>query len=200
MAGIRASLIVVTATAIALFLGGCLFSPREPDGPPTGGATDWQTPVNTTVVLENLAAALVSEGTSNYTDCFTEDYRFHVDPQDSLDAGQEADDRYANWTLEDEEQSAGSIFADAFSIAVKFENYTPPEEQYDVTYREEDYTLTIGWEAGPNAGKELVYKGRATLWMRNDAGRWAILRWADARTVDPDENETWGVLRGDYRG
>lgn len=199
MTNVRAWLVVVVA-ALAVALGGCLFSPREPDGPPEGGQTDWQTPVTTTIVLENLAAALVNEATSNYTECFSQDFRFHVDPQDSLDAGQEAEDRYANWTREDEEQAASSIFADAFSIAIKFENETPPDESQEVTYREEDYTLTIGWAAGPNSGTEVVYKGRATLHMRQDAGRWSILRWGDARIVDPDVNETWGVLRGDYRG
>ena len=186
----------VAVCLAALLIGGCILSPRSPDGPPEEDATDWQTPINTSIVLENLKAAMEGESPSNYRDCYTEDFRFHVDPQDSLDAGQEAEDLYANWTREDEEQAANGIFGDASSVTVSFVNYQQPDESLEETYRIEDYTLTVAWQSGPNAGGSVTYEGRAILHMREDGGRWAIFRWADGRTT---ANPTWGFLRGQYR-
>lgn len=182
--------------AAVLVAGGCILSPRDPDGPPDENATDWQTPINTTIVLQNLKAALEGEALSNYRDCYTADFRFHVDPQDSLDAGQEADDLYVNWTREDEEQAASGIFGDASEITVSFTNYQLPDETVADTHRIDDYTLTVTWQSGPNAGGTVTYEGRAILYMRNVSDRWAISRWADSRrTASP----TWGYLRGQYR-
>jgi hypothetical protein len=185
--------------AALLFQGGCILSPRDPDGPPEGDQTDWETPIDTDTVLRNIRAALEGESSQNYRDSFTEDYRFYVDPQDSLDAGVEGEQRYANWTREDEVFAANGIFADAATISVSFTNVEAPQEEFDETYRQEDYTLTVAWQSGPHVNEEITYKGSAKLWMRRSAGRWAIFRWIDRR-ADPPIHETWGVLRGDYRG
>ena len=194
----RTALVVVTAAAL-LLLAGCILSPRAPDGPPEGEQTDWETPIDTDTVLRNIRAALEGENGQNYRESFTEDYRFHVDPQDSLDAGVEGEQRYANWTREDEVFAANGIFNDAAGISVSFTNVEAPQEELDETFRQEDYTLTVAWQSGPHVNEEITYKGRAKLWMRRSAGRWAIFRWIDRR-ADPPINDTWGVLRGDYRG
>ena len=198
---VRRTLSVLVASAlVAVFLGGCLFSPRDPDGPPDEEPTDWQTPISTSIVLQNLKAAFEGEGLSNYRECFVDTFRFHVDPQDSLDAGQEGYERYANWTRDDEEYAASRIFSDAAGIALSFTTIEEPDETQDVTYRRESYVLTIEWQSGPHVpNEEITYEGWATLWMRrDDTGRWAIFRWVDRRP-DPHVCDTWGVLRGDYR-
>lgn len=184
--------------AVCSLLTGCIFTPRETDGPPDGGTTNWEIPITTTIVLQNLAAALEDENPSNLKECFTEDYRFHVDPQDSLDAGTEAEERYANWTRDDEEHAASRMFTESAEISVVFTTVTQPDETQTETSRQEDYTLTVTYESGSHINEEVVYKGRATLWMRrSDAGRWAIFRWVDRRAVQG--YTTWGVIRGDYR-
>ena len=189
--------IPVMAAITTFVLSGCIFSPRDPDGPPAEDATDWQTPVNTSIVLENLKAALEGDSPSNYRDCYTEDFTHEVDPQDWLDAGQEAEDLYADWTRDDEEQSANGILGDAESITVSFVNYQEPDETEDETDRIDDYTLTISWESGVYSGQELTYEGRAIIYLRRDGtGRWAIYRWEDNRRT---ANPTWGFLRGEYR-
>jgi hypothetical protein len=195
----RRALLVAAAAAALLPLGGCILSPRSPDGPPEGDQTDWETPIDTDTVLRNIRAALAGESINNFRDSFTDDYRFHVDPQDSLDAGEEGEQRYANWTRDDEVFAANGMFNDAASISISFANVEAPQEEFDETFRKEDYTLTVAWQSGPHVNEEITYKGRATLWMRRTAGRWAIFRWVDRRP-DPPINETWGVLRGDYRG
>jgi hypothetical protein len=183
---------------LVLFVGGCILSPREPDGPPAGDVTDWETPITTEIVLSNLKSAFEGEGGQNYRDCFADTFRFHVDPQDSLDAGQEGFDRYANWTRGDEEHAANGIFGDSGGATVSFTTIQQPDEGTSTTYRIEDYSLTIEWESGGPI-EEVVYKGRATLHMRCDStGRWAIFRWVDRRQSD-GANDTWGVLRGNYR-
>jgi hypothetical protein len=187
------------AAAAWLLQCGCILSPRSPDGPPEGGQTDWETPVDTDTVLRNIRAALAGKNINNYTESFTEDYRFHVDPQDSLDAGVEGEQRYANWTREDEAFAATAMFNDASQISVSFSNVEAPQEELDETFRKEDYTLTVAWASGPHVNEEIVYTGTATLWMRRTAGRWAIFRWVDRRP-ESAAGETWGVLRGDYRG
>lgn len=190
--------ILLLALPAVFLVNGCLLSPRDPDGPPEGDVTDWETPINTTIVLANLDSAFEGEGLQNYRDCFADTFRFHVDPQDSLDAGQEGYDRFANWTRDDEEQAANRIFSDAADIAVSFTTVQEPDESGDVTYRIEDYSLTVAWESG-GPQEEVTYTGRASLHMRRDGtGRWAIFRWVDRRISDVDK--TWGYLRGEYRG
>ncbi len=191
--------LVVLTVALVFGLSGCLFSPRAPDGPPDEGGIPWETPVTTSIVLTNLKAALVGEGTANYVDCFTDDFRFHVDPEDSLDAGQEGEARYANWVVSDEEQAVSGIFAEASGISISFTAFEPPDESQDETFRRDDYVLVVDWASGQHVSEQVTYKGRATLHMRKTGSRWAIYEWVDRRTEDPEDFETWGVLRGDYR-
>ena len=194
----RAPWMLVAVLSVVLS-GGCLFGPREPDGPPEDNPVDWQTPINTSIVLQNLKASFEGKSISNYRNCFADTYRFHVDPADSLDAGEEGYDRYANWTREDEEHAAQGIFGDAAGITVSFTNVEEPQEDLDITYRRDDYELTVEWESGEHVNEEITYKGRATLWMRRDnTGRWAIFRWVDRRSGE-EGVESWGKLRGDYR-
>lgn len=199
----RAVATVIFLSAALVLQGGCLFSPRDPDGPPDDeNDIPWVTPTDTDKVLANLSAALAGAGSQNYLDCFTEDFEFHVDPQDSLDAGQEGYDRYAEWTKEDEGVAINSIFLEsAVGIDVSFVTETEPDESLEETYRREDYELTIVWQSGAhNPGEQVTYRGRATIWMRRDeTERWAIFKWVDRRAPNPGGAQTWGVLRGDYR-
>ncbi len=198
----RRIVLVLGLFALALLLqGGCIFEPRQPDGPPDTSETPWEPPFTTTIVLANLKSAFEYENSSNYRGCFADSYRFHVDPQDSLDAGDEGYERYANWVLADEEHAAIGMFNDAATSNLTFSNIWPPDETLEITYREEIYTLTIAWGSGAHVNEEIVYKGVARMHMRRDnTGRWAIFRWVDRRVADPGLAETWGVLRGDYRG
>jgi len=182
----------------ALLMAGCIFSPREPDGPPEGIVTGWETPINTGIVLSNLKAAFEGEGLANYRECFADSFRFHVDPSDSLYAyAQGYGDLYINWTRDDEERAANGIFGDAKDITLTFTTIQQPDESSDNTYRIEEYSLTIEWDS-PGQHQEVQYKGRASLHMRRDAtGRWAIYRWVDRR-LGTGTNSTWGMLRGDY--
>jgi hypothetical protein len=193
----------LAAVALICSLPGCIFSPRDPDGPPDEG-TDipWVTPTDTDKVLTNLGAALAGEGISNYMDCFTDDFRFHVDPSDSLDAGQEGFDRYANWTAADEETYIGGVFLEsAEGINLVFTPVDEPNEEDDDTYRRDDYELTIVWQSGDHQpGEPVTYRGRVTLWLRRDDTQlWSIYKWVDRRADSPGGSDTWGVLRGDYR-
>lgn len=195
----RRAICALTVALAALLLSGCIFSPRDPDGPPEGEQTPWETPITTFVVLTNLTAAYEDENPQNYRDCFTDDFVFNVDPSDSSDAGPEAGVRYADWTVDDEEQAASNAFALASDISLSFTNVLQPNENDDETYRQEDYVLTVAWQSGPHMDEEITYKGRATLHMRKEDGRWAIFRWVDRRVVEPQVNETWGIVRGDFR-
>jgi len=198
---VRSAAAVAVAGLLALLVlsAGCLFNPRQPDGPPDSAADNWQTPVTTTILRTNLKTALESENIGNISDRFTDDFRFHVDPSDSLDAGAEGEVRYANWGKDDEVQATQAIFASASEISVTFVNEELTDETGDDMYRVESYVLTIFWQSGQNINEEVTYKGRATLHMRREQSSWAIYEWVDRRTVEPSENETWGVLRGDYR-
>ena len=203
----RAAVVWLAAGVLLVSVPGCIFSPREDDGEPYDGIEiPWVTPTDTDKVLENLAAALAGEGTSNYIDCFTQPeeggFRFHVDPQDSLDAGNEAWDRYDNWTEEDEATYITGVFLEsAEGIDVSFSTVDEPDENADETYRREDYELTIVWQSGDHQpGESVTYRGQVTLWMRrDDTELWSIFRWVDRRAANPGGSDTWGVLRGDYR-
>ena len=160
----RRIVLVLGLFAVALLLqGGCIFEPRQPDGPPDESETPWEPPFTTTIVLANLKSAFEHENSSNYRGCFTDDYRFHVDPQDSLDAGDEGYQRYAFWVLADEEHAAIGIFNDAATSNVTFSNIWPPDETLEITYREEVYTLTIAWGSGAHINEEIVYRSVAKM-------------------------------------
>jgi len=62
--------------------------------------------------------------------------------------------------------------------------------------------MTIIWRSGDHEpGEPVTYRGQVTLWLRrDDTELWSIFRWVDRRADDPGGSETWGVLRGDYRG
>ena len=117
--GGAAKAVLAGILALMLFSAGCLFNPRDPDGPPDSDETDWETPVTTNILRANLKAALEGENIGNIADCFTDDFRFHVDPSDSLDAGVEGEVRYANWGKTDEVQATQAIFAGASWPGVK---------------------------------------------------------------------------------
>ena len=193
----KIALLVLTVMLVS-GLSGCLFSPRTPDGPPDESQIPWETPVTTSIVLTNLKAAIEGEGSANYMDCFADTFAFHVDPEDSLNAGLEGEARYAHWVLTDEEQAVSGIFAAASKISVSFTVFEPPDESQDETFRRDDYVLTVDWASGQHVDEQITYKGRVTLHMRKTASRWAIYKWVDRRTEAPDF-ETWGVVRGDYR-
>ncbi len=206
-AWVRAASIWLAAGALLASVPGCIFSPRDDDGAPEeGNEIPWVTPTDTGKVLANLAAALAGEGTSNYMDCFTTaeegGFRFFVDPQDSLDAGQEGEDRYANWVRDDEATYIDGVFLESTGgIDVSFSTVDEPDETEDETYRREDYELTIVWQSGDHQpGESVTYRGQVTFWLkRDDTELWSIFRWVDRRAADPGGSDTWGVLRGDYR-
>ncbi len=191
-------LAAVSLLAACLLIGGCIFSPREPDGPPEGTPTNWETPITTSIVLSNLKSAFEGEGVTNYRDCFADSFRFHVDPSDSLDAAAVSEgDVFIHWNRDDEEHAASGIFGDASGITLSFTTIQQPDESTDNTYRIEEYTLTIEWNS-PGQHEETLYKGQASLHMRRDAtGRWAIYRWVDRR-LSSGSYPTWGRLRRDY--
>ena len=204
----RVALAWLAAGVLLVAVPGCLFGPRDADGPPDEGPDiPWVTPTDPDKVLENLAAALAGEGISNYMDCFimdspTDSFKFHVDPQDSLDAGQEGEDRYAHWRRDDEATYIDGVFLDStMGIDVVFTTVEEPDESEDETYRREDYELTIVWQYGDHQpGESVTYRGQATFWMRRDETQlWSIFKWVDRRAADPGGSATWGVLRGDYR-
>ena len=199
----RNTLACLAIGVLLVAVPGCIFSPRDPDGPPDEGPDiPWVTPTDTDKVLQNLAAALAGEGISNYMDCLTDSFRFHVDPQDSLDAGQEGEDRYADWARDDEANYVDGVFLDsAVGIDVVFTTLEEPDENEEETYRREEYELTIVWQFGAHEpGESVTYRGEVTFWMKRDETQlWSIFRWVDRRAANPGGSTTWGVLRGDYR-
>jgi hypothetical protein len=199
----RVALVCLATGVLLVAMQGCIFSPRDPDGPPDEGPDiPWVTPTDTDKVLENLAAALAGEGISNYMDCLADSFRFHVDPQDSLDAGQEGYDRYALWRRDDEATYIDGVFLDsAVGIDVTFTTVEEPDENEDETYRRDDYELTIVWQSGDHQpGESVTYRGQVRFSLRRDETQlWSIFEWVDRRAADPGGSATWGVLRGDYR-
>jgi hypothetical protein len=201
---------IVALVLCALMLqatSGCFFGPRDPDGPPDQGTEiPWETPSTTDAVLRNMAAALAGEGVSNYMDCFASDneggFRFHVDPQDSLAAGDEGDERYDQWFRDDEATYIEGVFLESDKgMSLTFTSVEDPDENADDTYRKDDYVLNITWRSGDHQpGEQETFRGRVTLYLKRDETQlWSVYKWVDRRAVNPNGASTWGVLRGDYR-
>lgn len=69
----------------------------------------------------------------------------------------------------------------------------------DTAEVKKNYLLTLvdvdSLEGGGTAVDSTQYKGTLAFYMKDEANEWALYRWEDTRSGDPQFN-SWGLLRG----
>ncbi len=174
-----------------LILQGC-FKTR-PVEPPSASSSDWVSPTDYTILLDNLKTAIAQRNTQNYLRCFDQE-ALRFEPAASLFNNNEG--IWLNWNALDEQAYFDNMIAD---LAVLSGNSLSLIEQdlQDVSADSlryvGDYNLRINH---PDTTITTFFKGQVQLVIRlNSFNEWAIQRWRDIET-HPDSS--WSELKLKY--
>ena len=148
-------------------------------------------------VIYNLRTAVVNMSIQDYLDIFTEDFRFHPDPDDSL---LYLEDFRGSWGYDKELTYAENFLqkqvTDELTFLTHVSEYKAGDDLYDYLYSmlvfpAQDSTVV-------NEGIDERYKvsGHAWLYLREDGdGKWRIYKWVELENMKEGSFITWGVLR-----
>lgn len=183
-----ASALIVAA--FATLASGCLFDTR-PVRPPAEGedVVVFDDPGD---VFVGMRKGLEEENT-NYERALGDDFIFSPLLSDSLDPTF-GPDTFALWTRQVERDVMQLILGASDSLQVEFTPSTEIDENAFVRYRT-TYRLSFVPEGG---GELQIYAGVAFLDVRLVRGSWQVVYGDEIGRVD--DYQTWGYLRGIYRG
>ncbi|MEO0470124.1 MAG: hypothetical protein AAF206_10925 [Bacteroidota bacterium] len=176
---------------LCLVLSAC-FSVR-PVEPPGTTASDWISPTDYEILLNNLQTAIAKGNVQNYVRCFNqESLRFL--PAAALVNNNE--NIWLNWAIQDEQTYLNNVLAD---LAVSTGNGLSLQETdlQDVTADSlryvGDYTLTLNHS---DTSLTTLFRGQMQLTIKlNTFNEWEIHRWTDIE-VFPDSS--WSELKLRY--
>ncbi|MCK4305500.1 MAG: hypothetical protein KAY24_14785 [Candidatus Eisenbacteria sp.] len=186
--------VLLGSLLITWALGGCLFTPRDPEDPGNGGTgVVWVDPEVLYDALGNMERALEAKALTNYGASFASGLlEMVLDPGDEADLGE---DQFPDWTKDKEEERMRGILTSTDATLDVEWFFTPgvsdsiDESASERYYKDLGYRLTF--EEG---SKTSVYSGFADLWFQDDGtGLWYVSKWIDKR--DDTGNLTWGWLR-----
>lgn len=161
-----------------LALSSCLKT-REVD-PPVVGSSDWVSPTDYTILLENFETSIAQRNVQNFLRCFIlEGYRFV--PSTPTYTGNEI--LWDNWNIQDEQNWFGNVIADLGLVSGNSISFDEADIQsfssdslryigdYDMRMNHRDTSLTVR------------FKGQLEFLMRVNAfNEWEIARWIDYET------------------
>ena len=183
--------IYLCSIALACVLTAC-FQTR-PVEPPSSSSSDWVSPTDYAILLDNLKTAITQRNTQNYLRCFNQESLNFV-PAASLFNDNES--IWLNWTAQDEQAYFDNMVAD---LALTSGNSLSLIEQdlQDVSADSlryvGNYNLRI---QHPDTAMTTLFKGQIQLVIRLNAfNEWAIDRWIDIET-HPDSS--WSALKLKY--
>lgn len=178
--------------ALVLLGSGCLFDTRDAN-PPTEEGTQiiFDDPED---VFTGLRVALEGDAFSNYERATSDAFIFSPLLEDSLSPSFPPD-IFDDWTRQVELDVARVIISEADTINVNFDLSTQINTNTFVRFR-----VTYSLRFVPRSDeKPTVYEGKADIDVRRLGGVWQMEYWDEVSRVGVNEN-TWGVLRGLYRG
>lgn len=174
-----------------LLLSAC-FTVRDVE-PPNQVNSDWVSPTDYEILLQNLRTAISQTNVQNYLRCFNRD-SFVYQPVAALYNNNES--IWANWALQDEQTYLENAFAD---LSVNSGQSLLLEEQdlQDVTPDSlryvGGYTLRINHT---DTSLTTLFKGQIQLTIkRNSFNEWEIHRWTDIQLA---EDSSWSNLKLRY--
>ncbi len=153
--------------------------------PPVVGSSDWVSPSNYTILLENLRTSVGQKNVQNYLRCFRQDDLDYI-PSTPVYTGNEI--LWDNWTWQDENNWFNNVIQD---LGLTSGNQIAFEEvdlqafsgdslryigNYDLVMNHRDTSLTVR------------FRGQLEFLMKvNDFNEWEITRWIDFET-SPDSS------------
>jgi hypothetical protein len=179
---------VVALILCLAFFGWACFETR-PVEPPSSSSSDWVSPTDYNILLDNLKRAMAEGNVQNYLRCFDQDV-FLYEAAASLFNNNES--VWQNWSLLDEQaylenmladlgvsgNSLSILEADLQDVSADSLRYVG---EYSLRINHEDSTLTT------------LFKGQLQFLIRlNSFNEWEIEKWADIET-HPDSS--WSLLK-----
>lgn len=175
----------------ALFLSAC-FKPREVE-PPSASSSDWVSPTDYQILLNNLELAISQKNVQNYLRCFTPDSLRFI-PATVVYTGSEL--VWDNWSLQDEQtylektiqalsvQSGNYVEIDELTLQTFGSDSVVYNGTYNMVMNHSDTTLTTRFEG------QLEFLCRI-----NNFNEWEIRRWTDFET---SQDSSWSRLKLNY--
>lgn len=179
---------VIALILCLAFFGWACFETR-PVEPPSSSSSDWVSPTDYNILLDNLKRAMAEGNVQNYLRCFDQDV-FLFEAASSLFNNNES--VWQNWSLLDEQaylenmladlgvsgNSLSILEADLQDVSADSLRYVG---EYSLRINHEDSTLTT------------LFKGQLQFLIRlNSFNEWEIEKWADIET-HPDSS--WSLLK-----
>jgi hypothetical protein len=164
------------------------FATREPEKPTSGGVAI-KPPNSPENVLDNLKNSFQGLSIQDYLSVYSENFRFHPDPDDSVLFEQ---DFSGGWDFDKETQFANFFlqrqnFRDGATQPIEID----PVYEYKpgLDYYEYQYLMFVSTKDSTE-----TYEGVAWLYLNKDTdGKWSIYKWIDKRLTK--NSMTWGALR-----
>jgi hypothetical protein len=191
-------LMVMVGGALVLTLSACgLFSIRDKVPPIVGTCGQGQSPTSSDIVLENLVEAIEcrKDGSSLFAQSLTDGFWLDLDDQDVFDLDQLGVPRDSinrvDMIFAQDRVATSSEFPDSFRFVFTL---VVPQDQggSQVYYEFMPYRLEMYQPEGDSAVLTTQYSGTVDLTVsEQQAGTWAISRWADHRD---GPNSTLGYL------
>ena len=163
---------------LGIVLSSC-FQTREVEEPVTS-ASDWVSPTDYTILLNNLERSVSDQNVQNYLRCFRQDSLRFV-PSTPTYTGNEI--LWDNWTWQDEQNWFNNVISD---LGLQSGNRIGLEEvdiqsfssdslryigNYDMTMNHRDTSLTVR------------FRGQLEFLMKiNEFNEWEVTRWSDYET------------------
>ena len=190
----------VCAVAAALFLSGCLFSPREPEQPGTGIQIDYLPKSSPANVWANFGKSLVARHAPGWEDNISQ-IEFRYIPDDEA-ADQFPPPTFVGWDRDREVTFINGFYNSGVSIIAKMSEDSfvfPAPSGGEMTVEDIVYDLKV---INDQDGSQVRYRGKCDVIFRLEANFWYIYEWRDLQgESDPDTGQllnTMGVLRGTF--
>lgn len=164
------------------------FNPREAEKP-SEGESEWQEPINPSIVISNLERAFEGGNIYNYSSSLSRDFIFYGDPADSpyVEPGS-----FNDWDYDVEKEVATMIFNTFVRINLYFEDSLKDSTGTYATFYE-IYSMNL-----ESLDSTVIAVGLAQFQLALDSTNlWSIIEWRDFRTdsiyID------WGILKANTR-
>ena len=166
--------------ACILFLFNSCFQERIPEKP--ADKTDWLSPTEVPILLENLSKSVATLNLNNYQRCFkTEGYHFQADP----DLAANNQGLFGLWKWEKENQFFFNLHRSAQPLSnsnvFTYSNKRENNVSADSVELTANYQLAVYHQ--DTVFKAVNFQGLLTLQLkRNAQNEWQIVQWRDNKT------------------
>ncbi|MEL6672453.1 MAG: hypothetical protein AAFR61_09685 [Bacteroidota bacterium] len=177
---------------IGILFGVACFQVR-PVEPPDTLASDWVSPTDYQILLENLKTAVGKGNTQNYLRCFNQDSLQFL-PSAALLTNNET--VWLNWSIEDEQAYFNNMLEDlsvAGSNALLLDEQDLQDVSADSLRYVGDYSLRINHQ---DTNLTTLFEGQIQLLIKlNEFNEWEIFRWTD---IELRADSSWSQLKLRY--